>query len=165
MARHLANLGRASYRHRWVVVTAWAAAITAIALSAAALHKPTSDAFNVPGTEAQQALDLLDAKFPGDGGATARLVFAAPAGRTLDEQRYRSVVEPTVKLAERVPQSVGSGKALRSTWHLSPDHRIAFADLHFLVPVDKLTDSTKAALVPNRKDVASRMSLERRFED
>jgi RND superfamily putative drug exporter len=128
------------------VVIAWLAAITAIALTAAALHKPTSDAFNVPGTEAQKALDLLDARFPGAGGATARLVFAAPAGHRLDEQRYRAVVKPTVQLAERVPQSVGSSRAFKSTLQLSRDHRIAFADLHFLVAVDKLKDSTKAAL-------------------
>src|SRR5262249_26109888 len=120
--------------------------IATIAVAAAALHKPTSDAFNVPGTEAQQALDLLDAKFPGAGGATARLVFAAPPGHTLDEQRYRAVVEPTGKLAEHVPQSIASGKAFASTLKLSRDHRIAFADLHFLVSVDKLKDSTKAAL-------------------
>src|SRR5690242_7750056 len=109
MARHLANLGRASYRHRWPVLIGWIAALALMAFAAASLHKPTSDAFNVPGTESQQALDLLDAKFPGAGGATARLVFAAPSGHTLTESRYRRVVEPTVELAQRVPQSVGSG--------------------------------------------------------
>jgi putative drug exporter of the RND superfamily len=162
MARHLANLGRASYRHRWPVLIGWMAALAMMAFAAASLHKPTSDAFNVPGTESQQALDLLDAKFPGAGGATARLVFAAPSGHTLTEARYRQVVEPTVELAQRVPQSVGSGKAFKATLKLSPDHRIAFADLHFLVSVDKLKDSTKAAL--NRvADPARKAGLEVEF--
>ena len=106
MARHLANLGRASYRHRWIVVISWVAAIAAIALAAAALHKPTSDAFNVPGTEAQQALDLLDAKFPGAGGATARLVFAA-AGRA-EPSDATHVSAPTVSTTTWAPPPVTS---------------------------------------------------------
>jgi RND superfamily putative drug exporter len=146
MARHLAKLAGAAYRHRWPVVIGWIAALAVMAFAATTLHKPTSDAFNVPGTESQQALDLLNAKFPGAGGATARLVFAAPPGHTLNERRYRRVIKPTVELAQRVPQSVASGRAFRSTLQVSRDHRIAFADLHFLVAVDKLKDSTKAAL-------------------
>jgi RND superfamily putative drug exporter len=162
MARHLANLGRASYRHRWPVLIGWVAALAAMAFAAASLHKPTSDAFNVPGTESQQALDLLDAKFPGAGGATARLVFAAPPGHTLTEPRYRQVVEPTVELAQRVPQSVGNGQAFKATLKVSADHRIAFADLHFLVPVDQLKDSTKAAL-DRVADPARKAGLEVEF--
>jgi RND superfamily putative drug exporter len=144
------------------VVIGWIAALALMAFAAASLHKPTSDAFNVPGTESQQALDLLDAKFPGAGGATARLVFAAPAGHTLNESRYRQVVQPTVELAQRVPQSVASGQAFKSTLTLSRDHRIAFADLHFLVPVDQLKDSTKAAL-DRVADPARRAGLEVEF--
>jgi RND superfamily putative drug exporter len=91
-------------------------------------------------------LDLLNAKFPGAGGATTRIVFAAPAGHDLTEARYRKLVNPTIPLAQRVPQSVGSAKAFAGSAHLSPDRRIAFADLHFLVPVASLKSSTLTAL-------------------
>jgi len=120
--------------------------VVAIGALAGAIHRPTNDQFNVPGTEAQRALDLLKAKFPGAGGATARLVFAAPAGKTLDDPRYKTLVNPTVALAGKVPQSVASGKAFAASLTFSRDRRIAFADLHFLVPVADLKDSTKDAL-------------------
>jgi RND superfamily putative drug exporter len=142
----LRRLGGWSYAHRRLVAGAWVLVVVAVAIAAGALSKPTNDAFNVPGTEAQRALDLLDEHFPGAGGATARLVFAAPPGHTLKEARYRSVVDPTVALAQKVPQSIGSGKAFAASLTFSKDDRIAFADLHFLVPVADLKDSTKDAL-------------------
>jgi hypothetical protein len=45
---------------------------------AGALKGHTDDAFNVPRTQSQPALDLLNAKFPGTGGADARIGFEAP---------------------------------------------------------------------------------------
>lgn len=107
----LRRLGGWSCAHRRLVAGAWIVVVVAVGVLAGALSKPTNDAFNVPGTEAQRALDLLDEHFPGAGGATARLVFA---------------------------------------------------DLHFLVPVADLKDSTKDALrkvgEPARK-VLVRMTL------
>jgi RND superfamily putative drug exporter len=146
MTTVLYRLGGLAYDRRRLVVAAWLAVLVAVGAAAAALHKPTNDAFNVPGTQSQQALDLLDAHFPGAGGATARLVFAAPPGHTLNEPRYRKLIAPTVTLAERVPQSVRSARAFTASLQLSKTKRIAFADLHFLVPVAALKSSTLAAL-------------------
>jgi RND superfamily putative drug exporter len=146
MASVLYRLGGFAYDRRRLVVAVWLVVMIGVGAAAAALHKPTSDAFNVPGTQSQRALDLLNASFPGAGGATARIVFAAPAGHTLTEARYRKLVGPTIALAQRVPQSLGSGKAFAATVQLSRDRRIAFADLHFLVPVASLKKSTLTAL-------------------
>jgi RND superfamily putative drug exporter len=146
MAAVLYRLGGVAYDRRRTVVAAWMVVLIGLGAAAAALHTPTDNAFNVPGTESQRALDLLNAKFPGAGGATARIVFAAPAGHDLTEARYRKLIYPTIALAQRVPQSVGSGKAFAASAQLSPDRSIAFADLHFLVPVASLRSSTLTAL-------------------
>src|SRR5216683_8102135 len=146
MAALLYRLGGFAYDRRRIVVAAWMVVLIAIGAAAAALHKPTNNAFNVPGTESQRALDLLNARFPGAGGATARIVFAAPAGHTLTEARYRKLVGPTLALAQRVPQSLGSGRAFAATLRFSRDRRVAFADLHFLVPVASLKKATLTAL-------------------
>ena len=54
---------------------------------------------------------------------------------------------PTVKLVERVPQTVGvSGTNLKSPLTLSKDRAIGFADIDFAVSVDKLSQQTKDAL-------------------
>jgi RND superfamily putative drug exporter len=76
----LYRIGSWSVRHRRFVVAGWIAVIVIVGARAGALKGHTNDAFNVPGTQSQQALELLDAKFPGTGGADARIVFAAPRG-------------------------------------------------------------------------------------
>jgi RND superfamily putative drug exporter len=104
MAAVLYRLGGFAYDRRRLVVAAWLVVLIGLGGAAAGLHKPTDNAFNVPGTESQRALDPLNATFPGAGGARARLVSAAPAGQTLTEARYRKLVGPTLALAQRVPQ-------------------------------------------------------------
>jgi RND superfamily putative drug exporter len=145
MAGLLYRLGRRCCEHRRLVLAVWLLVLVASGAAAGALKGPTSDAFSVPGTQSQQALDLLAQKFPGTGGAIARIVVAAPPGQTLSEPRYRGLLAPTVALASRVPQTVGAS-GFPDTVEVSRDGRIAFADLHFAVPVDQVAASTKAAL-------------------
>jgi putative drug exporter of the RND superfamily len=146
MASLLYRLGSWAFRRRRLVVAAWLAILVGVGALAAGIKGNTNDAFNVPGTESQRALDLLNEKFPGTGGATARIVFAAPKGHTLEEKKYRDVVEPTIKAAQKVPQTVGGPEAFQKSAQISKDKTIAFADLNFAVSVDKLEDSTKVAL-------------------
>ena len=146
MSSYLYRLGHWAFRRRWVVLGFWVGVLVGVGVLSQAVSKDTNDAFNVPGTESQRALDLLDEKFPGSGGATARLVFAAPKGHTLDEPQYREVVDPTVERAQKVPQAVTTGEQFVEGFTPSRDRTIGFADLHFSVPVDDLKDSTKEAL-------------------
>ena len=55
----------------------------------------------MPGTESQQAQDLLEEKYPGAGGASARVVFAAPEGETLTDPENRAAVEASLARAEQ----------------------------------------------------------------
>jgi RND superfamily putative drug exporter len=142
----LYRLGRWSAQHRRAVVGGWLALLIAVGVAALALKGPTDDAFSVPGTESQRALNLLNAKFPGTGGATARVVVAAPAGHTLGEARYRTLLAPTLKLVRAVPQTVTGTGATKTPLTFSKDQRVAFGDINFTVSVDRLTDATKAAL-------------------
>jgi RND superfamily putative drug exporter len=146
MSSYLYRLGNWAFRRRWIVLAFWIGLLIAVGAISQAVKKDTNDAFNVPGTESQRALDLLDEKFPGSGGATARVVFAAPPGHTLDEPRYRDVVEPTIERAQAVPQAVTTGEQFAEGFTPSRDKTIGFADLHFAVPVEDLKESTKEAL-------------------
>jgi RND superfamily putative drug exporter len=147
MASVLYRLGGWTFDHRRTVVAIWVGILVALGAIAAASGGKVSNSFTVPGTESQRALSLLNKEFPGTGGATTRIVFAAPAGHTLLEPRYRTLIAPTIRDAQRVPQTVGGVQAFRQSFQISNDHRIAFADLQFSVPVDKISSSTKAALV------------------
>jgi RND superfamily putative drug exporter len=146
MSSYLYRLGHWAFRRRWLVLGSWIALLVGVGALSQAVKTDTNDAFNVPGTESQRALDLLDEKFPGSGGATARVVFAAPAGHTLDEEQYAKVVDPTIAAAQKVPQAVTTGEQFGESFTMSKDKTVGFADLHFGVAVADLKDETKDAL-------------------
>lgn len=77
MALFLYRLGKFSYRHRWLVISAWLAALIAIGGSAAAFHGTMSNNFQIPGTETQQMLDKLKKELPKSSGGSAGIVFEA----------------------------------------------------------------------------------------
>ena len=52
----------------------------------------TSQRFDLPGTESQQALDLLSARFPSQSGSTMRVVAEVPEGRKLSEDEFSALV-------------------------------------------------------------------------
>ncbi|MFB9315793.1 MMPL family transporter [Nocardioides plantarum] len=147
MVTALQRLATLCVRRRWLVLVAWLLVLGAAGGSAVAFGGRTDDSFSVPGTESEQALQLLDHRFPGTGGTTARIVFAAPEGHDLGEQRYARLVAATVAQARDVPQTIpGAAREFRSSLQVSPDRRVAFADLQLDVPVSEIDTGTKQAL-------------------
>ncbi|MEU8118500.1 MMPL family transporter [Spirillospora sp. NPDC049024] len=145
MAVFLARLGRSCFRRRWAVVLAWTGLLVAAVAGAAALSQPAPDSFSVPGTEAQRANDLVAQRFPQAGAdrASARIVFAAPAGRSLADRR--ADVEQAVariKAAPRVAEV--ADPYVRGT--VSADGRIALAEVGYRVPGYRLTGADRDAL-------------------
>jgi putative drug exporter of the RND superfamily len=95
MSHLLQRLGRLSFRRRRAVLGVWVGLLLISAAAAGAAGGTLTSNFSVPGTESQQAIDLLAKQAPAAAGATGRIVFAAPAGRTLTGQE-RVVVQRTV---------------------------------------------------------------------
>src|SRR5690554_4543619 len=102
MASLLSHLGRAAFRRRRLVLGLWLAVLVASVLGAAALSGPTTGTFSIPGTESQQAIDLLEERLPEAGGASGRVVFAAPDGEALTGER-RAAVQDAVADVAAVP--------------------------------------------------------------
>jgi RND superfamily putative drug exporter len=80
MATYLYRLGGWAYRRRRRVLAAWILVVALVGAAAATFGGQTDNSFTVPGTESQRAQDLLEKKFPGAGGASARVVYKAPEG-------------------------------------------------------------------------------------
>ena len=147
MAAALYRVGRWAFRRRRVVVGAWLAAVL-LALVAAAVAPSTEDEDLVmPGTESQQAFDLLDQRFPQDNaqGAQARLVFEAPAGEQITGTAQRSAVEETLdSLADG--EQVAAVSDPFANGDVSADGTIAYAEITYDVAAIDLTGSSKHAL-------------------
>jgi len=78
----LDRLGRRAARHHWWVIAAWIVAALSVGMLAKGLDGHTTDNFRINGTQSQEALDLLESKFPQQSGSTATVVFDAPDGIT-----------------------------------------------------------------------------------
>jgi RND superfamily putative drug exporter len=84
MAWFLYRLGRFAFRRQWWVAGAWLAVLAVTLVGAVTLSGPTNDGLRIPGTPSQQAIDLLQERFPqaSADGATARVVSPPPPCRS-----------------------------------------------------------------------------------
>lgn len=105
MATYLYRLGKFAYRRKGTVLSIWLALLVLFGVGAATLSGPTNDSVSIPGTPAQQAQDLMAERFPAAGkdpfnALSARFVFAAPDGQTLDTPANEAAMD-TVLTAVR----------------------------------------------------------------
>ena len=130
MATLLYRLGHFATRRRWAVLIVWLALLIGLGGAAAAFSGTMTSSFSIPGTKAQAALDQLGEKIPGAGDASGRIVFAAPAGKTLAEPDYQQAIATVVAQAEDLP---GVTRVIdpATGQTVSPDQRVAFAQASF----------------------------------
>jgi putative drug exporter of the RND superfamily len=145
MATKLYRLGGWAFRHRRVVLAAWLTLLVGVGACATMFGGRTSDKFVVPGTESQQAQDLLEEKFPEASGATARVVFEAPAGEKVTDAENKDAIMASAKKAQ------GADEVMKvidpySAKTISEDGRIAFMDVIYPVPADEIEDGPRDEL-------------------
>ncbi|MFI0188377.1 MMPL family transporter [Streptomyces sp. NPDC017082] len=147
MATFLYKLGRLAFRRRHFVALIWVALLTLAGVGAASAPAAGNTSFSIPGTEAQKAFDLLEARFPGMSadGATARVVFKAPGGGKMTDAGHKRAVEKTVE--ELADGSEVASVADPYTGHaVSKDGTVAYASVKYKVSGMELQDSTRDAL-------------------
>ena len=94
----LARLGDLAYRRRGRLVLAWIAALGAVLVLAPRVAGDFSSNFSFPGTESQQAADLVEAHFPRSSGESVNVVWEAPGGARAAQPR----IDRFLAKAERV---------------------------------------------------------------
>ncbi|WP_305788967.1 MMPL family transporter [Symbioplanes lichenis] len=143
MATYLYRLGKLSFRRRRLVLALWLAVIAALGAGAFTLSGPTADSFEIPGTPAQEAQDLLAARFPqaGAGNAQARVVFAAPAGTRLSSER--AAIEETVAELRKGAQVADVTDPMQA---VNPTGTVAYAQVTYKVQPPGLTEADREAL-------------------
>ncbi|MFE1288576.1 MMPL family transporter [Streptomyces sp. NPDC058751] len=147
MATFLYKLGRLAFRRRHFAALIWVALLTLAGVGAASAPVAGSSSFSMPGTEAQKAFDLLESRFPGMSadGATARVVFKAPAGEKMADKDNKATVEKAVEV-------LGTGSEVTSvtdpfkTRAVSKDGTVAYASVRYEVSGMELKDASKDAL-------------------
>ncbi|MGW4271238.1 MMPL family transporter [Streptomyces seoulensis] len=153
MATFLYKIGRLAFRRRHLVALIWVALLTLAGVGAASAPAAGNTSFSIPGTEAQKAFDLLEQRFPGASadGATARVVFKAPAGEKMTDAANKATVRKTVKELGRDAQ-VASVADPYAGHAVSKDGRIAYASVSYKVSSMELEDPSRTALKDAAED-------------
>ena len=132
MTLALYRLGRWCARHSWPVIALWVVAALVTAGAAARWGEASSESIEIPGTESQRAIDLLEERFPDAAGGRARVVFATDDGKVTDPAP-RSGIEGTldqIRVLPHVTQVIDPfGPA--AAFLVSDDERIAFAEIAY----------------------------------
>ena len=137
MSAFLYRVGRISARHPFRVLGLWLVAAVAVMALQGSAGGQFDNSERVPGVESQHAADVLDDRFPSQGGLSARIVLHTEDGR-LDDGDHR----PTV---ERVRAQLGAGVAVAAvTDPFAPEAAAVSADgqtgyLDVTYALDKLT--------------------------
>jgi uncharacterized membrane protein YdfJ with MMPL/SSD domain len=145
MATYLYRIGGWAFTNRRKVLFGWLAILALVIGSAASFSGQFSSKFEVPGTESQRAQDLLHEKYPGAGGASARVVFAAPEGEKLTDPQNKAAIMETVAEAKRA-EGVSYVIDPYSAKAISKDGRIGYADVIYPMPADEVSDSARDEL-------------------
>ena len=96
MSTLLFSLGRWSYRHPWRVLVGWLLLLAIVGGSALVFMKGTDNAFSIPGTEAQEGIQLLERTFPQASGTSAQIVIVADDGDVVTDEPYAGAIADTV---------------------------------------------------------------------
>ncbi|MGW0182929.1 MMPL family transporter [Nocardia sp. NPDC003345] len=146
MAWQLFRLGRWSFLHRKAVAAFWVVLLAVLAVGAATLSGKTSDKFELPGIESTQAFELIEQRSPqaAPDGATARVVFEAPEGRSLAEPDYHAAV--TTALQGLTTENVQSVADPFAGGTLSEDGRVGYAAVTYNKTATELPESDRTAL-------------------
>lgn len=155
MSTLLYALGRWSYRRRWQVLVAWLLLLALAGGGALAFMKGTDNAFSIPGTEAQEGIELLDRSFPQASGTSAQLVVVAFDGERIDEDPYASAIDDTVAQLEDVDGVIAVTDPFSElvSGMVSDDESAAIIRLQFDGQATDVSDETKTAL----EDVADEL--------
>ncbi|MGX4689671.1 MMPL family transporter [Streptomyces sp. JNUCC 63] len=151
----MAALARWCVRHRLVVVLLWILALGGVTTAASVTGSAYSNDYEVPGTEAGRATQLLREGFPGLGGDSDTVVWHTTAGTV----RAADVEQTMTRALDRIatlPQvaSVTSpyeGQGAQGADRISRDGHTAYATVTFTHEAQDITEPEAQAVVTAAK--------------
>jgi putative drug exporter of the RND superfamily len=142
MHRLIRRIGDASARRPWATIAAWAVAAAIVMGLAGTAGGGFVDDLVAPGSQSEEAMRLLEERFP-EAAGSAMAVFAAPEGGRLEH--YRPAVEAAVARIGEV-EHVARVADPFTAGTVSPDGRIGSAAIAFDRPSMELGPEPLAAI-------------------
>ena len=139
MGNSLHKLGAFAFKRPFAIIGFWVVILAILGFTASQFIKPTSSAISIPGTEAQKALDRMSELFPDAGAGSARIVFAAPEGKTIDA--YKQTISDSTTAFSQLDDVTQVVDPFTNTAAVSSDKRIAYTQLQLKNGAGNITDS------------------------
>jgi len=149
----LSRLARACALHPWRTIGLWVAVIVTLGASAQMFGGKLVNEVTIPGSETQQALDLLEKRFPARAGESAQLAFTSEKPLTSASNRHD--VQAMRAAAKEIPGVIDVGDPYaKHAGAISKDGSIGYIDVQFNTPaaevdeaqVTQLEDDVRASL-------------------
>jgi len=154
----LEKMGRGIAKHHWPVMIFWIVVLVAAIVGSSARHGEPKDQFAVPGTQSQQALDLLATSFPTASGAGATVVYQAKTG-SLNDPGPKAAVTQTVTNLKAIPgvSSVtspydptptaitfdqGNPQVKTANLNITPSGNVGYSSVSFAQPITSADQAT-----------------------
>ncbi len=153
----MSSLARWCYRRRWVVVAIWVVAVVLALGISRHVGSNYSNSFNLPGTETQKALDLLQQNFPRASGDLDQIVLQATTGKVTDPRlltQEKNMLAQVAKLPHVV--AVISPFAPGGQGQISRNGSIAFAQIEFDQLANKVPKSAVSAVIDTAQRIQSK---------
>jgi uncharacterized membrane protein YdfJ with MMPL/SSD domain len=156
MAGVLYRLGRLCVRRAVVVVALWVFLAVAVHVVVWRVGAETSNDLSLPGTESQEATDLLASRFPPQQNGSSPFVFHVPKGKITDAANKKAV-EESYKALSKAPHvaSAPDPFANAASGLVSKDGTTAFTPVLLDIPngdvTEELADALLATTAPARK--------------
>ena len=136
MALLLGRLAGAAAHHWKRSLALVVVALASLALLSS-LGSGFSDSFTTPGTESQEAYDLLAERFPARAGDTATVVFSVDDGTLREPERASAIAKAVGEIAGQ-PHVTAAPNPLDVDGQVSRDGRIAFTQVQYDQPAAEL---------------------------
>ena len=158
MARRLHGLGEFTARHKWVVLAAWIVLLALVIGLVKSVGANTSNNLELPGTNSQDATDLLAKRFPPQQNGKNPIVFQSPDdnGKVTDAENKQAIQE-SFKAMKELPHvnSVVSPFSQVGQAQISKDEQTAFITVLLDIGNEKVTEGLSQkfldAAEPGRK--------------
>ena len=126
----LARWARFAARNPWKVIGVWAAIIALVAVLANSFSGSYDSTFSMPGSESQQAIGILQEKFPEAAGDSATIVFRAKEG-TIADPAVQAEINQLVASASELPSVAAVITPEMNPLQISQDGTVAYIVLQY----------------------------------
>jgi len=152
MSSYLYRLARFAFRRRRRVLAVWLlAAIAAIAVAQLSGGK-TNDTFTIPGTESQNAANVLTAKLPAFSGGQSTIVFATAGGAKVTAPAAKAAIDTALDKLKSVPQVVSVTSPFQSKL-ISASDQVALGQVQWSAAAANVTNASLADVTNAMKPV------------